>query len=166
MNRHPPALLVLVKARPVFGQQTTLPIVGNDEREHPVEWHEDQVIVAIRVTRVASWMAVDLGDDAQAVGTGGAGGSAGSLRVSHDELRTASAWRTVTAEHEGVVVDLPPEPPDEALVRRLPGARLFQELAGAVDHGLDDDEAAARGTGVERARAMNAHVTISEAARR
>jgi hypothetical protein len=43
----PATALVLVESGAVFGEKAPASIVADNEREHAVVWHEDEVVVAI-----------------------------------------------------------------------------------------------------------------------
>jgi hypothetical protein len=149
--------LVLVHRRAVDLEEAILSVPGGDQREHVLEGHQNELVVAVAMASVSSGVGVDLGDYPQVGGTRESCGSTGGVLVGEYELRSALALRAMAGENERVLPDLPPGPPDETLVRGSKASGLEQERLRPLDDARRYDKGAPSGPLGERRQAVQCH---------
>jgi hypothetical protein len=121
--------LELMQARTLVRSDRTAPVVADHEREHVLERHENEAVVAFRVARVVTGMGVDLSDDPEFERSSDPGCSAHSRLTGMDTLRPVAALGDHRAHDERVQVDCPAAPKDETLVTLVTPAKTLQGCA-------------------------------------
>jgi hypothetical protein len=124
------------------GKKTARAIARDDEGEHTREGHEDEVVVAVGVAGIGAGMAVNLRHDAEAHGPCSPGGLPGGGLIGCYEPGSATAWRLVTREHDGIAASLAAKPPHQGFVPGRTGVSVPEQFLGALRDGFGHDQVA------------------------
>jgi hypothetical protein len=97
----PAFVLALVQPGTLIRVERPSAVAGNNEGKHALEWHEDELVVAVGVSGVLAGVGVHLGDDAKATGASSAGYGSDRVLGEMDTARARDSRRCSCGEDQG-----------------------------------------------------------------